>query len=139
MKVSIILTTDDGNTFQGEMKLSATTAPRASRTKHRAAIKTQNTTTAVNLASPLRPFMKRNTGGMGGPQKFALLIAHLASGDTKKEITLALVQKHWRKMTGFLGKWNPAYTTRAKEQEWVDSPKFGAYVLMPGWKGLFNA
>jgi len=37
------------------------------------------------------------------------------------------------------GKFNLAYPNRAKENEWVDSPKRGIYVLLPGWKGIFNA
>jgi hypothetical protein len=83
--------------------------------------------------------MKRQAHGMGGPQKFTLLLAHMVKGNTKQELALATVQKQWGKMTGLLGKWNPAYTTRAKEQEWVDSPKTGTYVLLSGWKGIFNA
>ncbi len=76
---------------------------------------------------------------MGGAQKFTLLLAHIAKGDTKKEVALAAIQKQWSKLTGRLGSWNPAYTTRAKEEEWVDSPKSGTYVLLPSWKDIFSA
>ena len=37
------------------------------------------------------------------------------------------------------GKLNLAYPTRAKENGWVDSPTRGVYVLLPGWKGIFDA
>ena len=76
---------------------------------------------------------------MGGPQKFTLLLAHITKGDTKKEVALATIQKQWNKMKGTLGDWNTAAATRAKDQEWVDSPKNGTYVLLSGWKGIFNA
>jgi len=76
---------------------------------------------------------------MGGAQKFTLLLAHIAKGDRSKEVALATVQKHWGKMKGILGEWNRAHSTRAKDQEWVDSPKNGMYVLLPGWRGIFNA
>jgi hypothetical protein len=42
-------------------------------------------------------------------------------------------------MKGTLGEWNRAHSTRAKDHEWVDSPKNGMYVLLPSWKGIFNA
>lgn len=94
---------------------------------------------SVNLSTPVRPFVKKHARGMGGPQKFTLLLAHIAKGDTKKEVTRATIQKQWSKLKGSLGDWNPAYTTRAKDQEWVDSPKNGMYVLLPGWTGIFSA
>jgi hypothetical protein len=76
---------------------------------------------------------------MGGPQKFTLLLAYLTKGDPKKQLPLVEIEKQWSKMTALLGKWNRAHTIRAKEHEWVDSPKTGTYVLLPGWKGIFNA
>ena len=141
MKVSIIVTDDSGNTFEGEAELRTKRTPTKSerrvglkRTPHKSL-----GNPAVNLSSPIRAFMKKHARSLGGPQKFALLLAHMAKGDTKRELAVATVQKQWGKMTGLLAKWNPAYTTRAKEQEWVDSPKTGAYVLLSGWKGIFNA
>jgi hypothetical protein len=76
---------------------------------------------------------------MSGAQKFTLLLAHLTKGDTKKEVALATIQKQWSKLKGSLGDWNPAHSTRAKDREWVDSPKSGTYVLLSGWKGIFSA
>src|SRR5436190_2160212 len=97
------------------------------------------TNPSVSFSSPIRAFIKKHARDMGGPQKFALLLAYLTKGDAKTELPLAEIQKQWGKMKPLLGKWNGAHTIRAKEHEWVDSPKFGLYVLLPGWKGIFNA
>ena len=140
MRVYIIVNDDDGNTFEGEANLSARRQPKPAPMKKKSASgKTTNAPTSVNLSSPIRPFVKKHAGGMGGAQKFTLLLAHIAKGETNKEVSLAVVQKQWSKLRGQLGNWNPAFTTRAKDQEWVDSPKQGVYVLLSGWKGIFHA
>jgi hypothetical protein len=77
---------------------------------------------------------------MGGSQKFTLLVAYMSKGDTHKPVPLADIEKQWNKMKTLVdGKFNRAHTIRAKEHEWVDSPKTGMYVLLPGWKGIFSA
>jgi hypothetical protein len=76
---------------------------------------------------------------MGGPQKFALLLAHMARGDRKTEVQFKAIEKRWKKMKSLLGKWNGAHSIRAKEHGWVDSPKTGMYVLLPGWEAIFGA
>jgi len=141
MRVSVIVTDDDGNTFEGKAELSATAAarPARKRAKHDSGPKKANANPSASLSSPLRPFIKKHARGMGGSQKFTLLLAHMVKGDTRKEIALATIQKQWGKMKVLLGKWNGAHTIRAKEHEWVDSPKTGMYVLLTGWKGIFNA
>jgi len=140
VKVSIIVVDDDGNTFEGEADLSARRRSTAAPVKKKATTeKAANVATTVNLASPIRPFVKRYAREMGGAQKFTLLLAHITKGDTKKEVPRAAIQKQWGKMKGILGEWNAAHATRAKDQEWVDSPKHGTYVLLSGWKGIFNA
>jgi hypothetical protein len=92
----------------------------------------------VNLSSPVRPFVTKHSKGMSGAQKFTLLLAHITKGDTKKVVDGATIQKLWGKMKGILGVWNGAHPTRAKDQEWVDSPKYVTYALLPGWRGIFN-
>jgi hypothetical protein len=141
MRVSIIVTDDDGNTFEGEAELTATASarPARKRAKHDSGTKKTNAHPSVNLSSPIRPFIKRHARDMGGAQRFTLLLAHIAKGDTKKEVPLATIEKQWSKLKGTLGDWNRAHSTRAKDQEWVDSPKTGVYVLLPVWKGIFNA
>jgi hypothetical protein len=139
MRVSIVLTTDDGNTFHGEAELSSHKKPKSAALKTKSASeKSPHVGAGVNLSSPVRPFMKRHARHLGGPQKLTLLLAHITKGDTKKEIVVADIQKQWGKMKGILGVWNAAYATRAKDQEWIDSPKYGTYSLLSGWKGALN-
>lgn len=139
MKVTITLTDDHGNIFQGQAELTPSSSRRSIRTKTTAVRAKTDPARAVNLSSPIRAFVKKHARGMGGPQKFTLLLARMAGGDTKKEVSFATIQKQWGKMTGILGKWNGAHTIRAKEHEWVDSPKTGMYALLPDWKDIFNA
>ena len=89
----------------------------------------------IDLGLPLRPFMKRYARGASffGSRKFALLVARIAGGDLSAEVPISDVQKQWGKMKGILGAFNAAFTTRAKDDGWVDSPKFGIYSLLPGW------
>ncbi len=138
MKVTVTLTDDSGNIFQGQVELTPSSSQRSVRTKTTARAKNAPKHT-INLSSPIRAFVKRHARGMGGPQKFTLLLARMVSGDTKREVPFATIRKQWGKMTGLLGKWNGAHTIRAKEHEWVDSPKTGMYALLPGWKDIFNA
>jgi hypothetical protein len=138
MRVSIVVTTDGGQTLHGEVDLAAR---RQSKSVPKRAAKAEEGTHVappVNLSSPARPFVKKHSKGMSGAQKFTLLLAHITKGDTKKEVDGAAIQKVWGKMKGILGVWNGAHSTRAKDQEWVDSPKYGTYALLPGWRGIFN-
>lgn len=138
MRVQIVVVTDDGNTFHGDAELSegSKPTPRVRKSKPEIA---ERRTIALNLSSPIRPFIKKHARNLGGPQKFTLLLAHLTKGDTKKEIGVATIQKQWGKMKGLLGDWNAAYATRAKDQEWVDSAKYGMYSLLPGWRSATHA
>lgn len=139
MRVSIVVTTEDGDTFHDEAMLSAGKQSRvvSGRTKSLSG-EAPHVATAVNLSSPVRPFMKKHARNKGGAQKFTLLLAHITKGDTKKEVGMSAIQKQRGKMKGILGEWNTAHATRAKDQEWVDSPKHGTYSLLPNWKGAIN-
>lgn len=89
-----------------------------------------------DLTLPLRPFMNRYAQGISGPRKFALLVARLSGGDSNAEVPGNDIERQWNKMKGLLGgAFNPAYSTRAKDNGWVDSPKMGVYILLPGWEG----
>lgn len=141
MKVSIIVTNDDGNNFQGEAELTSTASAKPTRTlsKRRPGVKSQ-ASPSINLSSPIRAFIKRHSRGMGGPQKFTLLVAYMSKGATHMQVPLADIEKQWNRMKTLLnGKFNPAHTIRAKEHGWVDSPKRGMYVLSPGWRAIFSA
>jgi hypothetical protein len=92
----------------------------------------------ITFAGNPRAFMKRYAANLTGPQKFTLLLAYLARGDRSKTITYAQIYAAWNKMTGILGKSNPAQSIRAKDNGWVDTTKAGVYVLCPNWKDALH-
>lgn len=95
----------------------------------------------VDFSSNIRAFVKRYAGGMSGPQKFALLLAYLAKGDSGKRISLEDIHRHWNKMTakGLLGvKFNRFYSATARERDWVSTEKSGLYYLRPSWHEIFH-
>ncbi len=93
----------------------------------------------LNLSLPLRAFVKRHVKGLGGPQKFTALLARLADGKTGAAIARSEIDKNWNRMTALMdGKFNPAYSSRAKDSGWVDTPKIGHYALLPGWEEAFG-
>jgi len=140
MRVSIIVSDDDGNNYRGEAELVADgPGKRPARQAKPSSVKTVGKA-AVNFSTPIRAFVKLHARDMSGPQKFALLVAYLTKGDGKKELPMTDVEKNWNRMKPLLGgKFNVAYTTRAKDNGWVDSPRRGFYVILPGWKGIFDA
>ncbi len=79
-------------------------------------------------------FMKKHGRGLAGPQKFTILLAHLAKGSKSVQVPAAELRKQWNKMRSVLGdSFNSAYANRAKANGWVDAPKFGVYVLSSSW------
>jgi hypothetical protein len=95
---------------------------------------------AIDFSTPMRAFVKKHSNGMNGPKKFALLVAYLTKGEVSKQVSLVEVVKQWNKMTGkgLLGmKFNPVYTVRARESDWVHAEKAGMYKIRPAWKEIF--
>jgi hypothetical protein len=139
VKVQLILTDDDANTFEGVVTLtpSKVSAPATGKSK---AISSPNHPNDVDLSLPIRAFVKKHGRAMSGAQRFTLLVAHMTCGDRNKEVLFSDIQRQWNKMTGLLGgKFNNAHSIRARERGWVDSPRKGAYVTLPGWRGIFGA
>jgi hypothetical protein len=153
MRALIIVTDDTGNTWEFELPLrknatGGVSLPSANDTKRErkrnasnrksaapgSAAQAQHGEAEIDLSLPLRPFMNRYGRGSSGPRKFVLLVAHNTKGDIAAEVPSSEIQKQWAKMTGLLGEFNGAFTTRAKDNGWVDSPKFGVYKLLAGWK-----
>jgi hypothetical protein len=87
----------------------------------------------------MRAFVKTHARTLSGPKKFALLVAYLSKNNPEKTVPFTDIESNWNKMTGLLGKYNPAHSTRAKDNGWVDSPKQGVYVIVPGWEIILNA
>jgi hypothetical protein len=97
---------------------------------------------ALDFTTPIRPFVKKYSGGMNGAQKFTLLLAYLTKGDSEKTIALSEIELQWNKMTGkgLLGiKFNRFHPAQARDNDWVSTEKAGAYHLRPSWKEIFNA
>lgn len=142
MKVHVIVTDNDGITFQGDATLVAVDGSKPPRGSAPAgslgASKKKNQAPAVGVrpdfSLPVRAFVKRHTRGLRGPQKFTVLLARLADGKVGTAVALKDIEKAWNRMTGPMGgRFNPAYTTRAREQGWVDTPKTATYALLTGW------
>ena len=140
MKVSIIVSDDDGNNYRGEVNLVADGAEKPRQRQAKVTPPRPTGKAAVNFSTPIRAFVKLHARNLSGPQKFALLVAYLTKGDGEKEIRMTDVENNWNRMKSLLGgKFNVAYTTRAKDNGWVDSPKRGIYKVLPDWKGIFDA
>ena len=138
MKIRLELTDEAGRFYEGEVELTERPAPnrssRATRSVAVAASKEPSGGPELNFDEPIRPFLKAFAKGRSGPAKFTLLVAYLAKGKIGVAIQKSEIERAWGKVTGHLGTFNPAYTTRAKDGGWVDSPKNGQYVLMPSWR-----
>jgi hypothetical protein len=89
--------------------------------------------TAPSFSLNIRAFMKRYASDKSGPQKFALLLARLANGKTGVDIPAKDIEAEWKRMKGVLGAYNTAYSTRAKEQGWLNPSKHGVYSLSSSW------
>jgi len=132
MKISITVSDDEGRVFQGDAVLVAV-AP-----DHPAAdVHSSPGNWASDFQLPMRAFMKKHAAGKNGAQKFALLLAHIAKGDTHACVPAANIESEWNKMTAIMGgAYNRAHSTRAKERGWVDSPKWGTFTLLRGWEAI---
>lgn len=95
----------------------------------------------LDFDKPVRAFMKAYAKNLSGTKKFVLLVARLAKGDSKTDISMEDLQKQWRRMSSksVLGMdFNSFYSTEAREKDWVDSKKKGLYNLRPSWKDIFR-
>lgn len=92
----------------------------------------------IDFDLPERAFFNRYAQNLSGPERFALMVAYLAKGDVSKEILSRDVEDRWSKMTSFLGIFNRAHPTRAKDRDLVNSPKKGIYHLRPNWREILQ-
>jgi hypothetical protein len=140
MKAHIVITTDDGKKYEGDVDLvDAGHTAKAVPTKKGKSAPVSHNTKQVDFGLNIRNFVNTHASSMSGPERFALLVAYAAKGKTDQEVDLAQIAKQWNKMTAHLGKFNPAYTTRAKDEGWVDSPKQGQYKLLSKWTEILGA
>jgi len=134
MKLQFVLTDDQGFTYQGEVDLRRVEvgepSPHPSETP---------SSTGPDFKLPIRFFMKRYGAGMSGAKRFGLLVARMTGGNDAATVQRAEVEKLWNRMKPLMGgSFNGAYSNRAKENGWVDSPKAGQYALLPGWREILT-
>ena len=92
-----------------------------------------------------RAFIRKYRKEMSGPKKFVLLLSYLAKGEVGKEISRDEVKRHWNKLKSVLKakkeekmEFNAYYANEAKNNNWVDSKKFGFYFLTKEWLNIFT-
>lgn len=101
------------------------------------AIDTPNTDIDFSMQS--RAFFKKYAKGLSGPKIFVLMVAYFINQKNSDTASLSDIQKEWSKMKGIIKyKYSSAYAVRAKESDWVDSPKSSFYSLRPNWKDILK-
>jgi hypothetical protein len=135
MKIQIVITDDQGQTFEGSAKLlrvskSANTPKVAAKTR-------AVSRPAGNLSFSLNTmaFMKKHAKGMSGSRRFTLLLAHLVQGKIGQAISGETITSTWNRMKSILGGvYNAVHANRAKAEGWINSPKRGHYALSHSWR-----
>lgn len=134
MRIRVTVTDDGGRKFEGEATLVAVGSARAPRSSAPRAKPPAPVRATADFALPVRAFVKRHARGLGGPQKFALLLARLSGGKAGVAVSLKDIEKAWNRMTGLMGgKFHPMYAVRAKENGWADTAKTGHYAILSAW------
>ena len=136
MRVRITITDDQGRTFAGDTDLQPVgeKPTKSERPAKKAPNRAVGAPVMPMFSLNPRAFMKKYGRDGTGAQKFTLLLARLANGDPSREVTFETIKGQWDKMKGIIGKFNPSYSLRAKDEDWVDTKKQGVYVLKPSWK-----
>jgi glucose-6-phosphate 1-dehydrogenase len=98
----------------------------------------------INFDMSERAFIRKYRKEMSGPKKFVLLLSYLVKGEVGKEISVDEVERHWNKLKSVLKakkkekmEFNSYYANEAKNNNWVDSKKFGFYFLTREWINIF--
>ena len=93
----------------------------------------------IDFSMQSRAFFKKYAKGFSGTKVFVLMVAYFMNQQKSDMAPLADIQKEWSKIKGIIKyKYSSAYTVRAKESDWVDSPKSSFYSLRPNWKNIFK-
>jgi len=104
MKIKVIVSTDGGCSYEGEVQLAPIGRKK---TKSETPAKSPQTTSSnrsFDFTLPLRAFVTANGARkLSGQQKFVLLLGGLTKGDTTASMDIDRVQKEWNKMTAPMG------------------------------------
>jgi hypothetical protein len=140
MKAELLITDDSGQRYAGTCDLSPVLEVGSGIDNLEDSLSpVAKNARPLDFALPARAFVKKYGAAMGGPKKFALLLAKLVGGRIGEPVERAAIEKSWNKMRPLMGgSFNGAYTNRAKENAWVDSPKTGQYVLLPAWTEILG-
>lgn len=88
-----------------------------------------------------RAFIKKYSSGFNGQEFFVLISAYLAEGKIGATIDLLEIKSIWKSCAGMIKvPYASIFSTRAKENGWVDSLKDarGSYVLGKNWQEIFK-
>lgn len=134
MKIHIAITADNGDKYEGNVQLVRVSG------KGKAAKPVVSTPSVPSSSGKLsfslnsRAFMNKHAKGKSGSKKFTLLLAHAVGGKVGQEVAGKRLVADWNRMKGILGgTFNGAHATRAKDEGWIDSPRYGYYALASAW------
>ena len=135
MRAHIVLTDEQGRVYEGEVTLTSPSGNRPPAARKTAAARPPHLSRPeLDFGLHARAFMKRFGSGLGGPQRFTLLLAHMAKGKAGVAISAEDLRKQWSKMKGPMGgDFYTMFGTRAKDAGWVDTAKKGQYALRANW------
>jgi len=93
----------------------------------------------IDFSMQPRAFFKRFSNEMSGPKVFALMVAYFTYKNRTETASLSEIQKEWSKMKSIIKyKFSTTFAVRARENDWIMSPKSGLYSLRPEWKKIFE-
>lgn len=104
-------------------------------------VQTTNNKTIFDFSLNKRAFIKKYSPGFNGQKFFTLIVAYLVGGKEAVLVDLAQIKKIWKNCSGVIGSpYASIFSTRAKENGWVDAPKEarGSYILSKHWLDIFN-
>lgn len=132
MKITFTLVDDQGREFSGTATLTPSSGSRSRRPSRTRAAAGRG---GISFGSNLRAFVKRHARNRSGARQFTLLLAFLAKGDPKVEVSTKTVEATWKKAAGLLGgPYQRMYGTIARENDWAESPKRGVCRLSDNWR-----
>ncbi len=93
----------------------------------------------IDFSMQSRAFFKKYAKGLSATEIFVLMVAYFMNQQGGDMASLGDIQKEWSKMKGVIKyKFSTGFTVRAKERDWVSSPKNSFYSIRPNWKEIFK-